>query len=148
MTTFDEQGLYDFIVKQLKAEFKKAEWKTLFGGKTMKFVEDNFGETTSFPVIYVEISDSSRAYGTEDSSNEDLYTYYTFKIECYNQSVGDLTKVQLGRMINSKVIEILRRDLNPNITQNQQLPSPDDTIYRRLVQGSGTIDNKTKIFYR
>ena len=57
MIVFDEQEVIDYLKSVVKNAFKSPEWRTLFGGKNMKIVDENFGEQTSFPVVYVGVSD-------------------------------------------------------------------------------------------
>lgn len=146
--TFDEQEIVDYIQAGLKKAFNTKEWKTLFGGKKIAFSEDNFGQAPSFPIIYVDIDDCHQADGTNDSSHLEKFTQFYFNVECYNQATAELSKKALGRKINARVVEVLREIMNPNITSNSELASPDETIYRRSIQGYSVYDNTTKTFYR
>lgn len=143
---FDEQGIIDYIQGGLAKAFNTKEWKTLFGGNKMSFSEDNFGQAPSFPVIYIEIDNPYRT--NIDSSHIERYTQFSFTIECYNQAKGDLTKKQLGRKINGFLVETLIELINPNITANEELASPDETVYRRHIEGYCIHDNQNNIFYR
>lgn len=145
---FDEQKVCDTIHDALKKAFDTAEWKNLFGRKVMKFTDDNYGERTSFPVIYIGVSTCAQDDRTVDSDKIEKYTQFYFEIEQYNQATTSLTKVKLGRKINKQIVETLRETLNPWITQNAAVFSPDDSIYRRLIEGYCTIDNQKDIFYR
>lgn len=145
---FDEQYVYDFIKQGLDEKFDTAEWKKKFGGKKVKFSEDNFGQSTSFPVIYINIEDCYEDNRTHDSSQIEHYTQFFFAVECYNQAVGNVSKKRLGREINAEIVETLRELLNPHITSNSEILSPDDTIYRRRIDGYCTMNNETKIFFR
>lgn len=148
MIVFDEQAFISGLTKAIKKAFAGAEWRTMFGGKTMKFSEDNFGEETSFPITYVGVSDYTQASGTYDNSKNDTYTRVEFEIECYNQEVGKKTKREIGLAINKQLVIALKEYMNPHIEMNQQLASPDDSIYRRRVTGYTILDNKKNIFYR
>lgn len=145
---FDEQYVYDYIKNGIAKAFNTREWKTQFGGKKMSFAEENFGEAPSFPCIYIGIDDPIEPYELHDSSHQEKYTEFSFIIECYNQANEHLTKTKLGRMINVRLKEVLMDLFNPHISENRELPSPDETIYRRIISGRSTIDNKNKIFYR
>lgn len=146
--TFDEQYVWDYIKSGLEKVFNTPEWKKLFGGKKMKFVDDNFGQQPSFPVIYIEITDFYEPDEFHDSEKVENFTRFSFDIEQYNQAVSPLTKKQLGRKINMQIAETIKDILNPHITSNGEISSPDDTIYRRSIQGYCIINNKTKIFFR
>lgn len=146
--SFNEQSTVNEIKSILKSAFNTTAWKNAFGGKTMKFTDDNFGEVTSFPVIYFDISDCSMENGTYDSSQDEKYTRVWFDIEQYNQAVGTTSKKTLGRSINKHIIDTLRNSLNPTITKNSELVSPDDTIYRRAIEGYFIIENETQTIYR
>lgn len=145
---FDEQKVCDTIQSALKEAFDTPEWKALFGRKAVKFTDDNYGERTSFPVIYIGVSNCSQDDRTVDSDKTEKYTQFYFEIEQYNQATTALTKVKLGRKINKQIVETIRETLNPWITQNSEVMSPDESIYRRLVEGYCTIDNQKDIFYR
>lgn len=150
MISFDEEYVTQYIENAIKDGFNSKEWKTLFGGKAMKFSEDNFGESTTFPLTYIAITDCVQTDGTYDSSQEQKYTTFWFEIEHYNQAVekNGTTKKELGLKINKKMVEILQDALNPHITSNSRIESPDSTIYRRRIEGHCNIDNNKKIFYR
>ena len=150
MMMFDELFVTEYIKDAIKSAFKTAEWKKSFGGKTMKFPEENFGESTTFPVVRVEIVDCHQADGTYDTSQEERYTTFWFEVEHFNQAVEKTgeNKKQLGIRINQTIVEALRDALNPHITSNTKIESLDPTIYRRLIQGYCNIDNNKKIFYR
>ena len=145
---FDEQKVCDTIQSALKKAFDTPEWKALFGRKSVKFTDDNYGERTSFPVIYIGVSNCSQDDRTVDSDKTEKYTQFYFEIEQYNQATTSLTKVKLGRKINKQIVETIRETLNPWITQNSEVMSPDESIYRRLIEGYCTIDNQKDIFYR
>lgn len=145
---FDEQKVCDTIQSALKKAFDTPEWKALFGRKVVKFTDDNYGERTSFPVIYIGVSNCSQDDRTVDSDKTEKYTQFYFEIEQYNQATTALTKVKLGRKINKQIVETIRETLNPWITQNSEVMSPDESIYRRLIEGYCTIDNQKDIFYR
>lgn len=147
---FDEQYVTDFISGAIKKAFGTKEWRTAFGGKALKIVEDSFGETTTFPVVYVEITDAYRANGTYDSSQKENYTTFFFTIAHYNQAVEKTgeSKKELGIRINKKIVEVLQEEMNPHITRNARVESPDETIYRREIEGYCNIANHTKTFYR
>lgn len=146
--SFDEQAVCDFIKTNLAEAFNTPEWKTTFGNKKVKFTEDSFGAKTTFPVIYINVSDCKQDERTRDSSLQEKYTKFWFVIEHYNQAVGSSTKKELGIKINKKIVETICATMNPWITSNSQIESPDNTIYRRSVEGYCTINNNTKIFYR
>ena len=148
MIVFDEQEIIDYLKDVVKSAFKGVEWHTYFGGKNMKVVDENFGESTTFPVVYVGITDCYQADGTYDSSRDEQYTNFEFEVECYNQEVGKKTKREVGLAINKQLMTALKQSLNPHITFNQQLESPDESIYRRRIEGYTIFDNKNKIFYR
>lgn len=148
MIVFDEQEIIDYLKSVVKGAFKGAEWRTYFGGKNMKVVDENFGESTTFPVVYVGITDCYQADGTYDSSLDEQYTNFEFEVECYNQEVGKKTKREVGLAINKQLMTALKQAMNPHITFNQQLESPDESIYRRRIEGYTIFDNKNKIFYR
>ena len=145
---FDEQKVCDTIQSALKEAVDTPEWKALFGRKSVKFTDDNYGERTSFPVIYIGVSNCSQDDRTVDSDKTEKYTQFYFEIEQYNQATTALTKVKLGRKINKQIVETIRETLNPWITQNSEVMSPDESIYRRLIEGYCTIDNQKDIFYR
>lgn len=145
---FDEQYVYDMIKDGIAKAFNTREWKTLFGGKKIAFAEENFGESPSFPCIYIGISSAIERTDLHDSSHQELFTRFEFEVECYNQATKDLTKTKLGRMINVRLKEVIEDLFNPVITENRELPSPDETLYRRRISGHSTIDNKNKVFYR
>lgn len=145
---FDEQKVCDTIQSALKKAFDTPEWKALFGRKAVKFTDDNYGERTSFPVIYIGVSNCTQDDRTVDSDKTEKYTQFYFEIEQYNQATTALTKVKLGRKINKQIVETIRETLNPWITQNSEVMSPDESIYRRLIEGYCTIDNQKDIFYR
>ena len=145
---FDEQYIYDMIKDGIAKAFNTREWKTLFGGKKIAFSEENFGEPPSYPCIYIDIIDAIERVDLHDSSHKENFTQFEFEVECYNQATKDLTKTKLGRMINVRLKEVLEDLFNPVITENRELPSQDETIYRRIISGRSTIDNKNKVFYR
>lgn len=147
---FDEQFVTDFICGAIKKAFGTKEWRTAFGGKALKIAEDSFGETNSFPVVYVEITDARMADGTYDSSQKEKYTTFFFTIAHYNQAVEKTgeSKKELGIRINKKIVEVLQNEMNPHIIRNSRIESPDTTIYRREIEGYCNIDNNKKIFYR
>lgn len=148
MIVFDEQDFIDGLTKTVKKAFAGTEWRSLFGGKNMKFSEDNFGEETSFPIMYIGVSDYTQASGTYDSSRDDRFTQVEFEIECYNQEVGKHTKRDIGLAINKQLVIALKEYMNPHIEMNQQIASPDESLYRRRITGYTILDNKNKIFYR
>lgn len=148
MIVFDEQEVIDYLKSVVKNAFKSPEWRTLFGGKNIKIVDENFGEQTSFPVVYVGVSDCTQADGTYDNSGDEQYTDVEFEVECYNQEAGKKTKREIGLAINKQLMTALKQAINPHITMNQQLESPDESIYRRRIEGYTIFDNKNKIFYR
>jgi hypothetical protein len=43
---------------------------------------------------------------------------------------------------------ILQETYGLTITSNQEMVSPDDTIYRRVIRGRAIYDNKNDTFYR
>lgn len=145
---FDEQGLVDYIREGLAKAFNTKEWKALFGGKKMQFSEDNFGQAQSFPIIYIDVDNCYEPDELHDSSQVENFTHFDFTIECYNQAKGELTKKQLGRKINAFVVKTLRELMNPHISYNHEVESPDDTVYRRKIDGYGIYDNQNNIFYR
>ena len=147
---FDEQYVVDFIIKAIKKGFNTKDWKDSFGGKSIKVTDDDYGEETMFPVIRIEIVDNHQTEKTYDSSQLIRYSTFWFEIEHFNQAVekNGTNKVTLGRKINAKIMEILQEELNPHITRNSRIESPDPTIYRRLIEGYCKIDNNTKTFYR
>lgn len=145
---FDEQYIYDMIKDGIAEAFNTKEWKALFGGKKMSFAEEDFGKAPSFPCIYIGIENPIEPYRLHDSSHEEKFTEFYFDIECYNVATKDLTKTKLGRMINVRLKEVLMELFNPHITENRELASPDEKIYRRIISGRSTVENKNKIFYR
>ena len=100
------------------------------------------------PVIYIGVSNCTQDDRTVESGKTEKYTQFYFEIEQYNQATTALTKVKLGRKINKQIVETIRETLNPWITQNSEVMSPDESIYRRLIEGYCTIDNQKDIFYR
>lgn len=145
---FDEQWVWDYIKNGIAKAFNTREWKAQFGGKKMAFYDEYAGFEPSFPCIYIEIENGIEPYQFHDSSHQEKYTEFNFTIECYNQANEHLTKTKLGRMINVRLKEVLMDLFNPHISENSELPSPDETVYRRIISGRSTIDNKNKIFYR
>lgn len=148
MIGFDEQDFINSLTEVVKKAFSGTEWRSYFGGKNMKIVEDNFGEVTSFPVMYIGVSDCTEANGTYTNSKEEQYTDVEFEIEHYNQEVGKKTKREVGLAINKHLVETLKKYMNPHITTNSQISSQDESIYRRRIEGYVIYDNKNKIFYR
>lgn len=145
---FDEQGIIDYIRQELASAFSSSEWKAKLGKKKVKFVDENFGEETSFPVIYIEVTNCVRADGTYDSSKVERFTHFDFIIEFYTQDIGETNKAVLGREMSSKIISVLTKKINPHIIENRPVPSPDETLYRRVIEGYGIVDNIENIFYR
>lgn len=148
MIVFDEQDFIDSLISVVKKAFAGTEWRAYFGGKNMKIVDDNFGETTSFPVMYIGISDCTEAIGTYTNSKDEQYTDVEFEIESYNQEVGKKTKREVGLAINKHLVTTLKEYMNPHIQTNTQISSQDESIYRRRITGYVIYDNKNKIFYR
>lgn len=146
--SFDEQYVIDFIKEELNSVFSSEDWRRAFGGKDVIYTEDNFGARNSFPVIYIEVTNRLQRTGTEDSSLEEKYTRFWFNIEHYNQAVGKTQKTKLGIRINEAIVDVLRKNLNPTIISNSKIVSPDNSIYRRSIEGYCSINNKTKTFYK
>lgn len=147
---FDELYVTDLIKNAIKKAFNTPEWKKSFGGKTLKIVEDSFGETTTFPVVYVEVDNPQIADGTYDSDQRERYTKFWFEVDSYNQSVEKTgeSKTRLGIRINQEIVRVLQEELNPHITENSRIDGPDSSVYRRKIEGYCNIDNNKKIFYR
>lgn len=147
---FDELYVIDLIKNAIKKAFGTAEWKESFGGKSMKIVEDRYGESTTFPVVYIGISNAHMADGTYDSDQRERYTTFWFEIEHFNQAVEKTgeSKARLGARINQEIVRVLQEELNPHIESNIRIESLDETIHRRLIEGYCNIDNNKKIFYR
>lgn len=148
MIVFDEQDFISSLTSVVKKAFAGTEWRTLFGGKNMKFVEENFGEETSFPVTYIGVEDWVQATNTYASNKDEQYTRVEFEIECYNQEVGKKTKRDIGLAINKQLVKTLKEYMNPHIEENTQVSSQDESLYRRRVTGYVIYDNINKIFYR
>ena len=148
MIVFDEQEVIDYLKSVVKNAFKSPERRTLFGGKNMKIVDENYSEHISFSVVYVGVSDFIFLFVIYDNSGDEQYTDVEFEVECYNQEAGKKTKREIGLAINKQLMTALKQAINPHITMNQQLESPDESIYRRRIEGYTIFDNKNKIFYR
>ena len=146
--TFNELEMLMYIQSILKDEFSKSVWYKKFGSKDMVFVEENSGEATSFPITYIEILNPKQLRNTGDSSRQEIYTIFDFEIAQYNQKVGKLSKRDLGIAINSATKAILQEKVNATIETNALVPSEDETIYRRVISGSATYNNKTQMFYK
>lgn len=145
---FDEQYVVNLLESSLKKEFNTKTWKELFGGNAIKFSDDNFGASNVFPLIYIAVENSFELEKTIDSSLEENYTKFSFAIEQYNVGTNKSDKRNLGILINSAIMKVLKQTLNPVISENKRVASPDNNIYRRLIEGYCTINNKSKIFYR
>lgn len=146
--TFNELEMLKYIQSILKDEFSKSVWYKKFGSKDMVFVEENSGEATSFPITYIEILNPKQLRNTGDSSRQEIYTIFDFEIAQYNQNVGKLSKRDLGIAINGATKAILQEKVNATIETNALVPSEDETIYRRVISGSATYNNKTQMFYK
>lgn len=144
---FNELNMIDLLKAELLNAFNTDVWKETLENE-MLFVNSNSGTSSTFPVTYMEIIDPVMAQATNDSSGDELYTQFRFSIEQYNIEVEGYDEVTLGIMINHETKKTLLEKSGLVITSNRQVPSQYEGVYRRVIEGTGIYNNKTKIFYK
>ena len=150
--TFDEpkvlKAIEDLLVKAFKEDDEKDNdfWFNAFEKKDIEAIKENYGRKEYFPCFNVTILNPI-PYGSTNTQIEQ-YTQFDFEINCYNQKTKIYDKRSLGLLINVRMKRILQETYGLTITSNQEMVSPDDTIYRRVIRGRAIYDNKNDTFYR
>lgn len=152
--TFDEskvlKAIEDLIIQAFKVsvetETEPNFWYDLFEKKDIEVIKENYGRKEYFPCFNVEIINPIPYIGNNTQIEE--YTQFDFEINCYNQKTKTFDKRSLGLLINMRIKKALQEEYGFEIDTNQQMVSPDDTIYRRVIRGKAVYHNSTDTFYR
>lgn len=145
---FDEQALIDLIEGVIKDAFNTSEFATLFGGNKMQIYNSITVEKPKFPAVVVSIRNAVPYEQFNTASDCEHYSTFTIEIEHYNQAVGSNSKEKIGRIINKTIKDAIQTAHQLLFVYNEELASPDRTIYRRLLRINGVFDNATQTFYR
>lgn len=151
--SFNELEMLKEIKKTIKQAFRTDEskpndyWYNLFGKRDIKAYDSVQVDEPQFPCFVVKFR-SFPNFSTRTSQETEQFSQVYVTIEHYNQKVDNLGKEELGLLINHRLKTVLQKTYNILITNNQQVGSPNESIYRRRIDAELVFDNKHKIIYQ
>lgn len=150
-----EQNKYYFHELEVRKAFKH-DLEMIFSdydvyeelGAEVYIIADSKQEKTTFPCIYVDISNSSvnRAY----SSNTEIqhFTDFTVAFDIYSKELDNFSQDEAVVRIGEILINGLQRKYHSlTMTLNQWLPNLDSSISRKQIRFEGVMDNKENFIY-
>ena len=146
---FDELALLSEFKKSINEAYKNdtINWYEIFGGRDVEIYESIQVSQPKFPCFVVTMIPTPNQ-ATITSCETELYTQVYVRIEHYTQKVDDIGKEELGIMINQRLKQYFQKKYNILITDNREIASPDNSIYRRRIEARIVFNNKDKIIYQ
>lgn len=150
-----EQNKYYFKELETKEAFK-FDLEEIFSkadvyldlGVEVYPIADGKKEKTTFPCIYIDISNSANASRYASSTEIQRYTDFTLTFDIYSKDLEKYTQDQAVAKIAEILINGIQRKYHSLIlTLNQYLPNLDETVSRKQVRFEGTMDNKDNFIY-
>lgn len=151
--SFNELEMLNDFKRSIRQAFRTDEskpndyWYNLFGKRDVKIYDSIQVDEPRFPCFVVRFR-SYPNFSTRTSEETEQFSQVYVTIEHYNQKVGELGKEELGLLINYRLKTYLQKVYNILITNNQQVGSPNESIYRRRIDAELVFDNKNKIIYQ
>ena len=105
-------------------------------------------QPTSFPCIYVDISDSNASQRYSSSTQIQRYTDFTLTFDIYSKDLKKLNQDDAVIKISEILIKNFQQKFHCLIMQlNRPLPNLDQTVSRWQIRFDGTYDNETNNIY-
>lgn len=105
-------------------------------------------EKTTFPCIYVDVTNSSVAERHSSNTEIQHYTDFTITFDIYSKELDQYNQDDAVIVISEILIEKIQNKYHSLIiTLNQQLPNLDQTVSRKQVRFEGVMDNKENFIY-
>lgn len=105
-------------------------------------------DQTTFPCIYIDITNSSTAPAYSSNTEIQGYSNFTVSFDIYSK---DMEKYKQDDAV-IRIAEILINGIQKKyhsliLTLNQQLPNLDNTVSRKQVRFEGVMDNRSNFIY-
>ena len=144
---FKELGVRDTFKQDLEEIFSETEIYDELGTEVY-IISSGKQESTTFPCIYVDITNSSTAPRYSSNTEIQRLTTFTVSFDIYSK---DLEKYNQDDAV-IKIAEILIQGIQKKyhsliMTLNQALPNLDSTVSRKQVRFEGVMDNKNNFIY-
>lgn len=105
-------------------------------------------QPTSFPCIYIDITDSNANTRYSSSTQIQRYTDFVLTFDIYSKDLKKLNQDDSVATISEILISELQKKYHSlRMTLNRPLPNLDQTVSRWQVRFEGTMDNETNNIY-
>lgn len=105
-------------------------------------------QPTSFPCIYIDITDSSINNSYSSSTQIQRYTNFVVTFDIYSKDLKKLNQDDAVATISEYLISGLQKKYHSlRMTLNRPLPNLDITVSRWQVRFEGTMDNENYNIY-
>ena len=117
-------------------------------GTEVYIVSGTKKERTTFPCIYVDITNHSNAERYASNTEIQRYTDFTITFDIYSKELDQYNQDDAVIVISEILIEKIQNKYHSLIlTLNQQLPNLDQTVSRKQVRFEATMDNEFNLIY-
>lgn len=144
---FKELGVRDTFKKDLEDIFSEPEIYNELG-EEVYIIGSGKQESTTFPCIYVDITNSSNS--TRYSSNTEVQrlTNFTVSFDIFSKDIERYNQDDAVIKIAEILIHGIQKKYHSLVmTLNQPLPNLDSTVSRKQVRFEGIMDNKNNFIY-
>lgn len=147
MNFFKELVFKSNVAKILNNFFKKEEVINEIGKEVLFKTQKNKNLPT-YPCVFISIINNTNntKYATPEDGQR--YTDLIIQFEVFSKELPNYTKEDATTLVGEKLIEGFCTELSlVDVTLNQPMPNIDETISRRMIQISCTIDNYENKIY-
>ena len=146
---FQESEIIKKFEDDLIEIFSTDEAMELFGTSfEIRSEYDDISNDLSFPCILISFDDFGTAETYSTSEQVQQFTSFVLLFEIYAKGIDDKTPTATIRLISEYLTRKFQEKYNLLImSSNRPLPNIDDTIARRQITFTGTLNNQNHMIY-